>query len=247
MKAKSHVKTNDYQRNRKRTLKPSTVPSCYLQAIDTSMLKECVPAKQSAQNLGLRRLLVGVTGSIAASLIPNALLWLRQNGGIRSIDIVLSATASTMVSRRALSALTSGTVFVDAEVWPNASEPLHITLTRDADLFLVMPATANVLGKAANGIADDLITTCLIAAPCPVVFAPCMNKLMWSKPSVRRNVATLRRDGCHVIEPTEGFCISTGSTEFGAFPSMPSIFSQLLSQIQRHGSLDKGNVARNPQ
>lgn len=111
----------------------------------------------------------------------------------------------------------AGRFVADAEVLPHVSSLVtsiwgstdgmslpHLQLARWAQTTLVLPATANMLGKAANGIADDLASTVLLAAPRPVVFAPAMNESMWLAPAVRRNVARLREDGHYVIEPVAG-------------------------------------------
>jgi phosphopantothenoylcysteine synthetase/decarboxylase len=103
-----------------------------------------------------------------------------------------------------------------------ANDPtvVHLDLTRWADLMLVMPATANVLGKAAAGIADDVLTTCILAATSPVVFVPSMNDAMWVKPAVQRNVATLRADGYGVIPPAVGLAAVDGKPGEGATPDI---------------------------
>jgi phosphopantothenoylcysteine synthetase/decarboxylase len=79
--------------------------------------------------------------------------------------------------------------------------PVHVTLTEGADLFVVAPATAHTLGKLAHGLADNLLTSAVLATDVPVLAFPAMNMRMWRKPSVRRNVATLREDGIAVVEP----------------------------------------------
>jgi phosphopantothenoylcysteine decarboxylase / phosphopantothenate---cysteine ligase len=180
----------------------------------------------------MRRLLLGVTGSVAASFVPNTLLWLRQHVEFEAIDVILTATASTMVSARAIGSITGGRVLTDTPAERPSSEALHITLTKSADIFLIMPATANVLGKAANGIADNLLTSCVVAAPCNVVFAPCMSAGMWNKLAVQRNVSTLRRDGYHVIEPVRGFSISEGLIEIGAAPDIAAILPHLIKIVE---------------
>jgi phosphopantothenoylcysteine decarboxylase/phosphopantothenate--cysteine ligase len=89
--------------------------------------------------------------------------------------------------------------------------------------MLVLPASANVLAKAAHGIADDLLTTCIVASSCPVVFVPGMNEIMWRKPAVQRNVATLEADGYGVVAPVEGLAVADGRPTVGAMPEIEEI------------------------
>ena len=176
------------------------------------------------------RLLLGITGSVAAALMPEAVLWMRQNKMVESIDIVLSPTAATLVAARALEAISGGRVFVDS-LKRSPNEPLHINLTEDVDVFLIMPATANVLAKAAQGIADDLVTSCILASTCPVLFVPSMKNRMWLKPAIQRAVATLRNDGYEIIEPEYGFSVSSGEREIGGIPDIESVFSRILGAV----------------
>ena len=191
----------------------------------------------------LRRLLVGVTGSIAAALMPNNLLWLRQHTQLESIKVILTPSANTMVARRAIAAITGGEVYVDQE---SADTPLHITLLQRADIFLIMPATANIIAKAAHGIADDLLTTSILGAMCPVVFAPCMNNRMWEKPTVRRNVESLRRDGYRVIDPVEGYSVASGSMEMGALQDMDVILPILSDLVESKSRVSAEQVGTFP-
>lgn len=104
----------------------------------------------------------------------------------------------------------------------------HIQLTRWAQLLLIMPASANTLGKAAHGLCDDLTSLCIISSRSPVVFVPSMNEVMWDKPAVQRNVQQLREvHGYHVIEPTTGYEVSDLSAARGAMPSLKQVFAAL--------------------
>lgn len=184
----------------------------------------------------LARVLLGVTGSVGASFVPNGLLWLRQHSQIETIDIIVSSAAASLVSAGALRALSRGRVVVDSNEDRHECEPLHVMLTMEAELFLIMPATANILGKAAQGIADDLISSSIIAARCPVAFAPCMKSDMWQKAVVQRNVEILRRDGYHVVDPVMGYSVASGQMEIGAMPRMEDIFPALLEIVRSHGA-----------
>lgn len=178
-----------------------------------------------------QRLLVGVTGSVGAALVVPGLLWIRQVLGIPEVKVVMSAAARQFVSRTTAATMSGGATYVE---WNDAApyEAPHIALTEWADVFLVMPATANILAKAAGGIADDLLSTCILAAECPVVFAPDMNPGMWAKPATQRNVAQLRADGYTVITPTDqGAPITGGRTGPGSMPDVPTIMNAVADAL----------------
>jgi phosphopantothenoylcysteine decarboxylase/phosphopantothenate--cysteine ligase len=107
----------------------------------------------------------------------------------------------------------------------------HIELTRRADLFLVMPATANILAKGANGIADDLVSLAIVAASCPVLFVPSMNSVMWQNQAVQKNVRTLRVLGHRVMEPTEGLEISNLEPTHGCMPSLSRVADEISALV----------------
>ena len=169
------------------------------------------------------RILIGIAGSIAAALtVPQTIMWLR--GGLDAeIRTIMTRQATTLVTPRAIAVASGHPVALDPDGPPNDPLVPHIELTRWADLFLVLPATADILGKAAQGIADTLLSTCILAAACPVVFVPCMNGQMWRKPVVQRNVATLQADGYGVIPPVEGVALADGQPTVGAMPDLDSI------------------------
>ena len=101
---------------------------------------------------------------------------------------------------------------VTTEVWDDVHRVPHVRLGREADLVVVAPATADLLARAAHGLADDLLTSTLLTATCPVVLAPAMHTEMWQHPATRANVALLRERGVVVVEPASGRLTSTWST-----------------------------------
>lgn len=178
-----------------------------------------------AHHLPARHVLIGVAGSIASVTVPQSILWLRHELGV-DVRAVMTRQAATMVTPRALAVASGAAVALDDTGEPgdhNDPAVSHMELTRWADLMLVLPASANLLAKAAQGIADDLLTTCIIASSCPVVFVPGMNEIMWRKPAVQRNVATLQADGYGVVEPVEGLALSDGRPTVGAMPEIEEI------------------------
>jgi phosphopantothenoylcysteine decarboxylase / phosphopantothenate---cysteine ligase len=158
--------------------------------------------------LPCRRLLVGGCGSIHVTALAEYLVAFRTTFA-ESIRVILTGSAQEMVQPWTLELHLDQPAYTGLHGHLGSRSP-HISLTEWAELFLVLPATANMLGKAANGIADDLLSTAVLASPQPVLFAPCMNSEMWNKPSVQRNVRTLREDGHHIIPPREVTAMGTG-------------------------------------
>jgi phosphopantothenoylcysteine decarboxylase/phosphopantothenate--cysteine ligase len=164
-------------------------------------------------SLPCSRLLLAVTGSLHAIQLVDYLLRLRREFAT-TIRVMMTSTAAEMISPKVVELVTESPVIMG--LWGDHSTPSpHIRLTAWAELFVVLPASANILAKAANGIADDLVSTALVATPAPVVFAPAMNPVMWNSAAVQRNVATLRADGHYVIEPKEGVSLTTGKLDTG--------------------------------
>ncbi|MBV8782521.1 MAG: bifunctional 4'-phosphopantothenoylcysteine decarboxylase/phosphopantothenoylcysteine synthetase, partial [Phycisphaerae bacterium] len=122
-----------------------------------------------------------------------------------SVTVVMSADAQRFVSPLTFQSLSGRPVRTGTYDLVDSSDPQHIALTERADLMVIAPATANVIGKIPNGICDDLIPLMVIAAACPVVFAPAMNNRMWEHPAVKNNIARLREMGYDFVGPTDGW------------------------------------------
>ncbi len=150
-----------------------------------------------------REIVVAVSGGIAAYKAAALTSQLVQRGA--GVTAVLTRNARQFVGPATFAALTGRAVA--SRSFDPAAFPLgaHIELAAKAELVVVAPATADVLAKAAQGLADDLLTTLLLCAECPVLFAPAMNAAMWAKPAVQRNVARLAADGATIIEPGSGW------------------------------------------
>lgn len=148
-------------------------------------------------------LLVGVGGGIAAYKVCHVVSRLVQRGC--GVTVAMTEAGTQFITPLTFQALTQRQVFTT--MWATAGyyEPQHLSLSEAADLFLVAPATADLVGKFAGGIADDLVTTLMIGRDCPAVLAPAMNTRMWENPIVQRNLATLREFGFAAIEPGEGW------------------------------------------
>src|SRR5690348_13039985 len=150
----------------------------------------------------IRRLLLGVTGGVAAYKVAELSRLLQRNNV--EVQVAMTGAATKFVGPATFQALTGRPVITD--LW-DASFPnnmAHIELSRGADAILVAPASADFLAKLAHGIADDLLSTTCLARNCPLLVAPAMNVEMWDNPATQRNVATLRADGVTLMGPAPG-------------------------------------------
>jgi len=149
-----------------------------------------------------KNVLLGVSGGIAAYKTPDLVRKLIAAGA--NVRVVLTQSAQAFVSELSLQAVSGNTVSTDL-LDPTAEAAMgHIELAKWADILLIAPATANLLGKIANGIADDLLTTLYLATTAKVVIAPAMNQQMWKAQSLARNLTLLEDDGCAFIGPDAG-------------------------------------------
>jgi len=150
-----------------------------------------------------REIIVGVTAGIAAYKAAALTSLLVQQGA--GVTAVLTRNARKFIGEATFAALTGRPVATRG--FDPSSHPLgaHIELAARADCVVVAPASADFLAKAAQGSADDLLTTLLLCAECPVVLAPAMNAAMWAKPAVQRNVAQVAADGAHIVPPGSGW------------------------------------------
>lgn len=159
--------------------------------------------KKAAATLGGKEIVVGVTGSIAAFKSAEVVSQLVQRGA--GVTVLMTPSAAKFVGPLTFQTLTRRRVMIDQFDLESVVDPTHISLADEAHLVLVAPATANFLGKAAHGIADDMLTSLLLAVRCPVLVAPAMNDRMWGHPAVRENVETLKKRGYRFVDPESGF------------------------------------------
>ncbi len=174
------------------------------------------------------RVVLGVSGGIAAYKACELLRRLTESG--HDVTVVPTAAALHFVGAPTWSAL-SGKPVSD-QVWDAVHEVPHVRIGQQADLVVVAPATADLLAKAAHGIADDLLTNTLLTARCPVLFAPAMHTEMWENPATQENVATLRRRGLLVLEPAEGR-LTGADTGKGRLPEPVEIFEAARDVLAR--------------
>jgi phosphopantothenoylcysteine decarboxylase/phosphopantothenate--cysteine ligase len=167
----------------------------------------------------LADVVLGVSGGIAAYKACELLRRLTESG--HDVTVVPTAAALQFVGAPTWAALSGKPV--SSEVWDAVHQVPHVRIGQSADLVVVAPATADLLARAAHGLADDLLTNTLLTARCPVVFVPAMHTEMWEHPATQANVATLRERGAIVIEPAEGRLTGADSGK-GRLPEPAEIF-----------------------
>ena len=149
-----------------------------------------------------KNIVIGVTGGIACYKACEIISFLVHEGA--SVDVIMTKNATEFIAPLTLETLSKHKVVVDMFEKKAHIEVEHISLARKADLFLIVPATANILGKVANGIADDMLSTTIMATSAPVVFAPAMNNGMYMNKIVQDNIKKLKKYGYFFVDPIEG-------------------------------------------
>ena len=179
------------------------------------------------------RVVLGVSGGIAAYKAALVLRLLTEAG--HEVTVVPTAAALRFVGEPTWEALSGRRV--TGEVWDEVPSVNHVRLGQEADLVLVAPATADLLARAAHGIADDLLTTTLLTARCPVVMAPAMHTEMWQHPATTANVAVLRERGVTVVEPASGRLTGRDSGP-GRLPEPEDILAAALEAVGASGGAE---------
>jgi phosphopantothenoylcysteine decarboxylase/phosphopantothenate--cysteine ligase len=149
-----------------------------------------------------KKVLVGVTGGIAAYKVPGVIRRLREAG--YEVETVATEVAFHFIPEETLSIATGGRVHTDKTWWEQSGRVEHVTLARWADLVLVAPATADAMARAAIGLGDDLLSATVLAGAKKILWAPAMNPEMWNNPATRRNVETLQSWDHSFVGPAEG-------------------------------------------
>lgn len=189
------------------------------------------PAPESDRDLAGYELLVAVGGGIAAYKVCQVVSRLVQRGC--GVSVAMTEAGAQFVTPLTFQALTARQVFTS--LWQSAGyfDPQHLRLSEVADLLLVAPATADLIGKFAAGVADDLVTTLMIGRDCPAVLAPAMNTRMWQNPIVQRNIQTLRDLGYAFIDPAEGWlaCRAVGQ---GRMAEPETILECIEGMLKQH-------------
>jgi phosphopantothenoylcysteine decarboxylase/phosphopantothenate--cysteine ligase len=176
-----------------------------------------------------KRIALGVTGGIAAYKAAELVRLLIKQGA--SVQVAMTEAATHFVTPVTFQALSGKTVFTDQWDPRVANNMAHIDLSREADALLVAPASADFLAKVAHGLADDLLTTLVLARACPLLVAPAMNRQMWENPATRRNIATLVADGVALLGPGCGDQ-ACGESGLGRMIEPEEIVAELIAHFQ---------------
>ena len=186
------------------------------------------------ENLQGKCVVLGVTGGIAAYKMASVASGLRKAGA--EVHVIMTENAREFITPLTFETLTNNRCVVDTFARDFSYDVTHISLAKAADLILIAPATANVLAKLAHGIADDMLTTTVLAARCEKLVAPSMNTAMLENPITQENLKTLRRYGFQVIEPATGLlaCQDTGS---GKLPEPQVLLDWIARSLAREKTL----------
>lgn len=173
------------------------------------------------------KIIVGITGSIAAYKAANIVSLLKKKGC--QVYVVMTKSATQFINPITLEVLSQNKVFIDMFLDDNHTQIEHINLTKDADFFLIAPASYNIIGKIANGIADDMLTTMAAAYPRPIYYAPAMNTNMYENPIFKENCTKLKELGHQFIFPREGV-LACGDKGNGKLQDEETIVETILKK-----------------
>jgi len=181
-----------------------------------------------------KRILLGVTGSIAAYKAADLASKLAQQGA--QVTIILTAGAEKFVSPLTFQSVTGQRAYTDADLWGGEAHVLHVGLAHSAELFVIAPCTANTMAKLAHGAADNLLTITALAATCPLLLAPAMDGAMWSHPATQANLKTLQERGALVAGPAEGH-LASGMSGAGRMLEPAELLGHIRLALGREGTL----------
>lgn len=192
------------------------------------------------ENLTGKTVLLGITGGIAAYKMANVASALRKTGA--AVHCIMTKNATNFITPLTFETLTNHRCIVDTFDRNFQYDVAHVSLAKAADVILIAPATANVIAKLAHGLADDMLTTTVLAARCPKLIAPAMNTAMLENPATQENLQTLRRYGFRVIEPVSGMlaCKDVGS---GKLPEPEYLVEEIYRVIAREKDMQGLRVA----
>ena len=191
-----------------------------------------------------KHILIGVTGGIAVYKMLDVESKLRKLG--YEMNTIMTKNACEFVQPMAFQTISNNYVVTDTFERPHKWEVEHIALAKKADLMLIAPATANVIGKIAHGIADDMLTTTVMAAKCPVVIAPAMNTAMYENEIVQENIAYLKSKGYLFIEPVAGMlaCGDVGAGKLASPDEIVAFVLKALEEDEKKNLKEVNNIAQ---
>ena len=175
-----------------------------------------------------KHIVLGVTGSIAAYKIASLASMLVKKQA--DVTVIMTKNATNFINPITFESLTGNRCLVDTFDRNFEFQVEHVSLAKQTDVFLVAPASANVIAKAAHGIADDMLTTTLLACRCPKIFAPAMNTRMYENPIVQDNISTLKDYGMEVVTPASGY-LACGDTGEGKMPEPEVLYEAVLRAL----------------
>lgn len=175
-----------------------------------------------------KTVILGVSGGIAAYKIPNLASMLVKNGA--DVYVLMTEHAENFITATTFECLTGHKCVTDTFDRNFTFEVEHVALAKKADIFLAAPATANIIGKLARGICDDMLTTTALACSCPKLIAPAMNTRMYENPILQDNLTICRKYGMTVIEPASGH-LACGDTGAGKMPEPEELFDYICQMI----------------
>lgn len=181
-------------------------------------------------SLNEKNILIGISGGIAAYKTIELISLLKKSGA--NVETILTESGKNFVTPLTLQTMTGNKCHMDMFSLPDQMDPKHISLAKSADLILIAPATANIIGKIANGIADDFLTTVVMASRSPVVFAPAMNTFMYLNSILQANIFRLKEVGYEFIEPASGL-LACGDEGIGKMESPNKIFEFLEYRLTK--------------
>lgn len=181
-----------------------------------------------------KRILLGVTGSIACYKAADLASKLRQAGA--EVDVILTAAAAQFITPLTFQSVTGRRAYVDADLWGSEGHVLHISLAKEADLLVVAPATANTLAKLAHGIADNLLALAAVAAECPLLVAPAMDGGMYHHAATQENIEALKKRGAVIVGPEEGH-LASGLRMIGRMTEPAELLGHIRETLARGGPL----------
>lgn len=181
-----------------------------------------------------KRILLGVTGSIAAYKAADLASKLAQAGA--EVDVILTRSAAEFVSPLTFQSVTSRQAYIDEDLWGRSGHVVHIGLAGAADLLVIAPASANTLAKLAHGLGDNLLTVTALAAQCPVLAAPAMDGGMYAHPATQANLSTLRQRGVQIIGPEAGH-LASGMRGVGRMVEPAELLGHIRRAAGRGGPL----------
>lgn len=181
-----------------------------------------------------KNIIIGMTGGIACYKVCELITYLVREGA--NIDVIMTQNATEFITPLTIETLSKHKVVIYMFEKKEHIEVEHINLARKADLILVVPATANIIGKVANGIADDMLSTTIMATTAKVVFAPAMNNQMYNNATVQNNIEKLKNYGYEFINPVEGN-LACGYKAIGKLASKDTIIEKIQNLLKEEDNV----------